>query len=251
MRTGGVRAALTIIGVVISATMACGGGDLGLFRQYEYEEEIYLSLDGTATVYVNSSLAALNALHGTSFDTSPVARVDARAIGDYFRTPTTHVTRVATSLRSRRRFVHIRMDVDDIRRLSEDAAFGWSSYAFTRDDNQVTFRQVVGASAAKDVGDVGWNGRELVRFRLHLPSKIIYRTPPVSVGRGNILTWEQPLAQRLRGEPLTFEARMDTESILFHTLWLFGLTLVAVAVGFALVIWWIVRAPAAAQPSKV
>ena len=33
---------------------ACSGG--GLFRQYQYEEEIYLSLDGTATVYVNSSI---------------------------------------------------------------------------------------------------------------------------------------------------------------------------------------------------
>ena len=42
-----------------------------LFRQYEYEEEIYLSLDGTATVYVNSSMAALNALRGTSFDAEP------------------------------------------------------------------------------------------------------------------------------------------------------------------------------------
>ena len=30
----------------------------GFFRQYEYEEDIYLSLDGTATVYVNSSIAA-------------------------------------------------------------------------------------------------------------------------------------------------------------------------------------------------
>ena len=26
----------------------------GFFRQYEYEEEVYLSLDGTATVYVNA-----------------------------------------------------------------------------------------------------------------------------------------------------------------------------------------------------
>jgi hypothetical protein len=34
---------------------------------------------------------------------------------------------------------------------------------------------------------------------------------------------------------------MDTESILFRTLWLFAGTFVAVAVTFALVIWWIVR----------
>jgi hypothetical protein len=51
---------------------ACSG--TALFRQYEYEEEIYLSLDGTATVYVNSSIAALNALRGTTFDASHPCR---------------------------------------------------------------------------------------------------------------------------------------------------------------------------------
>ena len=35
-----------------------------VFRQYEYEEDIYLSLDGSATVYVNTSVAALDALRG-------------------------------------------------------------------------------------------------------------------------------------------------------------------------------------------
>ena len=64
-----VLAALALIAVT---TAACGGG--GLFRPYEYEEDVYLSLDGTATIYVNASLAALNALRGTSFDTKPGAR---------------------------------------------------------------------------------------------------------------------------------------------------------------------------------
>ena len=44
--------------VLLVSTVACGGAT-SIFRQYEYEEEVYLSLDGTATVYVNSSLAAL------------------------------------------------------------------------------------------------------------------------------------------------------------------------------------------------
>src|SRR6266566_908660 len=83
---------------------ACAGGTT-LFRQYEYEEEIYLSLDGTATVYVNSSLAALNALRGASFDTSPGARVDTAAIRAFYSTPHTNVTRVPSWRRSNRRFV--------------------------------------------------------------------------------------------------------------------------------------------------
>ncbi|MBW8863097.1 MAG: hypothetical protein JF601_12145, partial [Acidobacteria bacterium] len=56
--------ALCLLGGLCAS--ACGGSSL--FRQYEYEEDVYLALDGTATVYVNSSIAALNALRGTTFD---------------------------------------------------------------------------------------------------------------------------------------------------------------------------------------
>jgi len=51
---------LRVLGVLV-LFVACSGGT-GLFKLYEYEEEMYLSLDGTATLYVNSSLAAMNAL---------------------------------------------------------------------------------------------------------------------------------------------------------------------------------------------
>src|SRR4051794_34451165 len=152
---------------------ACGG-TATLFRQYEYEEEIYLSLDGRATVYVNSSLAALNALRGTTFDVSPAARIDTAAVRAYYSTPATRVVRVSQSRRSNRRFVHVRLDVDDVTRLGGVAPFAWSKYRFTRDGDQFTYLQVVGASAAKDVGNVGWHGGEIVAFRVHLPSKIRY-----------------------------------------------------------------------------
>ena len=220
-------------------TAACGGTTL--FRQYEYEEELYLSLDGTATVYVNSSLAALNALHGTSFDTSPSARVDRAAVRDYYASRNTHVLWVRESRRSNRRFVHVRLDVDDVRRLGDAAPFAWSRYQFSQDGNQYIYRQTIGAAATKNVGKVGWTGRELVAFRLHLPSRITYHNTGRGVGRGNILVWEQSLAERLRSVPLTLDARMDSQSILYRTLWLFGITFLVVAVVFVLVIGWVMR----------
>jgi hypothetical protein len=214
---------------------------MSLFRQYEYEEEIYLSLDGTATVYVNSSIAALNALRGTAFDASPVARVDTSAIRAYYTTSDTQVTRVTQWRRSGRRFVQVRADVADISRLASTAPFSWSTYRFQQDNNQFVYTQTIGPSAAKPVGAVGWNGGELVAFRLHLPSKIRYHNTKGVESRGNILGWEQPLADRLRGAPLSIEARMDTQSILYTTLWLFGVTFVAVAAAFAAVIWFVMR----------
>ena len=48
------------MGALTSA--ACGTGLFG--REYEYEEEVYLKVDGSATIVVNASLAALSALRG-------------------------------------------------------------------------------------------------------------------------------------------------------------------------------------------
>jgi len=231
--------AALLVAVFLSSGAACGGAAT-IFRQYEYEEEVYLSLDGTATVYVNSSLAALNALRGTSFDAAPAARVDATAVRAYFNSATTRVTRVSQSRRNGRRYVHVRLDADDVRRLGEAAPFTWSQYNFQRDGDLYIYRQTVGDSATNGAAVRVWNGREIVAFRLHLPSKIRYHNTRPEV-RGNILVWEQSLADRLRGQPLLLEARMDPQSILYRTLWLFGITFVAVGIVFVAVIWWVMR----------
>jgi hypothetical protein len=235
-----VRCGLCVL--VVSAAACAGAG--GIFRQYEYEEEIYLALDGTATVYVNSSIAALNALRGTSFEATPTARIDTAAIRAYYTSPTTQVRRVSQSRRNGRRFVHVRLDADDVRTLGESAPFAWSKYALQQDGTLVVYRQTVGesaATAATAATAAGWNGREVVAFRLHLPSKIRHQNTHREVRRGNILEWEQPLADRLRGVPLALEANMDAQSILYRTLWLFGATFLTVAAAFVIVIWWVMR----------
>jgi hypothetical protein len=228
--------------VALAATLAPGCASGGLFRQYEYEEDIYLSLDGTATVYVNSSVPALNALRGTSLNTSPTARLDRDAVEKFYTTPVTHVRQVSQSRRNGRRFLHVRLDVDDIRRLGATAPFQWSRYEFKREGNLYVYLQTLGASANRKVGDVGWNGSELVAFRLHLPSKIAYHNAGVeNFKRGNILEWRQTLSDRLNGASLLLDARMQTESILYRTLLLFGATFIAVAATFAIVIVMVLR----------
>jgi hypothetical protein len=200
-----------LIACVVIAHAACSGAG-GLFRQYEYEEDIYLSLDGSATVYVNSSIPALDALRGAPFDVSPAARIDRAAVRDFYSSANTHVARVSSTRRSNRRFLHVRIDVDDIRQLNRAAPFAWSSYRFGRAGNEYEYRQEIGASANREIGRVGWTGRELIAFRQ-------------------------------RGEPLILDARMQTESILYRTLWLFAATFAAVAAAFGLVIWWMMSRP--------
>jgi hypothetical protein len=235
------RNAILLCGLCALTVLVSACSGTALFRQYEYEEEVYLSLDGSATVYVNSSIPALNALRGTTFDPDPDARVDTAAVRAYYSTPATRVTRVSQSRRSNRRFVHVRLDVDDVTRLGSAAPFAWSTYKFTHDGDLFKYLQVVGAASGKDPGNAGWNGGEIVAFRLHLPSKIRYHNTKRDVGRGNILVWEQSLAERLRGVPIELDARMERQSILYTTLWLFGITFIAVALAFGVVVVWIVR----------
>ena len=230
--------------LVSAATAAAGCSSGRLFQRYEYEEDVYLSLDGRATVYVSGSVAAIDALTGASFDVNPTARLDRDAVRQFYTTPITRVGSISQSRRNGRRFVHVRLDVDDVRLLGTVAPFQGARYEFRRQEDLYLYVQTLGASANKRVGEVGWTGGELVAFRLHLPSKITYHTNNNGEDnylRGNILLWEQPLAARLAGTPLVFDARMQTQSILYRTLLLFGGTAAAVAVAFVAVIALVVR----------
>jgi len=77
---------------------------------------------------------------------------------------------------------------------------------------------------------------------MHLPSRITYHNAPSHrTERGNILEWEQTLADRIGGAPLDIDVQLETQSILARTLVLFATTAVAALATLALVIWWIAR----------
>jgi hypothetical protein len=132
--------------------------------------------------------------------------------------------------------------VDDISRLGSASPFSWSHYSLTRQGDLMVYRQVVGAPAGDDptrsYEKARWTGEELVAFRIHIPSRVVYHNAGAdNMRRGNILVWEQALSDRLDGQPLTLEARMETQSILYRTVWLFGATLLVVAAMFLLIVW--------------
>lgn len=217
---------------------ACSGRVLK--PQYEYEEELYLGLDGSATLNLNASVPALVALHGVDLPTDARARLDRDRVRALFAHPDGDVT-LSTSRRGGRRFVHVSVQVEDVRRLAQIRPFSWSTYGLERDSDRIDFNQVVGRSSAREVGDIGWDGTEIVAFRMHVPSEILFHNSSADVRRGNILEWEQPLSARTRGEPLELRVQMAPESILYTTLLLFGSTILAAALTFAGVLWWIAR----------
>jgi hypothetical protein len=252
------RAALLAL-VMMAAVAGCGGRATAIFGpQYEYEEDLTLSLDGSATMVVNASLPALVVLRGLPFSTDPSERVDRDRVRAAYTSPYAQVTRVSMWTRANRRFVGVTLRVPDIRTLPQAPPFSWSTYDLHQENGLTVFRQTLGASAFKPgtMPNVGWTGSEVVAFRLHLPSRIGYQNTrtldtdrPRGASRGNILTWEQHLADRLDNTPIAWESgvpgvmavRMDSQSILYRTLWLFGLAFLAAVGVLALLIWLTMR----------
>jgi hypothetical protein len=233
-----VCAAVVLLGLACAIGSGCAAGVFK--RDYEYEEELYLSLDGSATLNVNASVASLVALRGAHLDPNPRARVDRVALRTFFGAPDTRVS-VSLSRRQGRRFVHASIAVDDVRKLSRLLPFAWSSYQFSRDGELLAFKQTVGSPTPQH-GAMPWKGGELVAFRMHLPSAVVFHNAPSGeVERGNILEWEQSLGDRMVGKPVDIRVQIEPTSVLAHTMWLFGGTIAAAFAAFAGVVWWIRR----------
>ena len=104
----------------------------------------------------------------------------------------------------------------------------------------------------------GWTGGELVAFRLHLPSRIVYHNArdletneTSDIARGNILSWEQHLTDRLDGRPISIEVKMDRQSILHRTLWLFAGAFAAAVPLIGALIWLTMRKGAKEGDARV
>jgi hypothetical protein len=242
-------AALAFVLIAAAAATACGGRFFG--KQYEYEEDLYLATDGSADLIVNASIPALVSLRGLPLDVDASAPVDRNKIRALYESPVTEVSRVSRPWRrDGRRFVQIRLRVSDVRKLTTAAPFSWSHYALGEEQDVRVFRQDVGASALRPgtLQNYGWKGKELVAIRLHLPSRIVEHNARdietnegSAVQRGNILAWEQLLTDRLDGRPISIEVRMDRQSILYTTLWLFAGAFAAAVLLLCGIIWLTIR----------
>jgi hypothetical protein len=170
----------------------------------------------------------------------------------------TRVGRISTWTRGGRRFVGVHITVADLRKLDQVAPLAWSKYDLHEEGDQVVYRHKLLPSQKRTTLPIhGLTGDELVAFRLHLPARIRFqnsrwldRDESRPAARGNILTWEQRLRERLKGNPIAYaedktpdvmEARMDRESILYRTLWLFGIAFAAALLVLAGLIWLTMR----------
>jgi hypothetical protein len=241
---------LAFLVILIAAVSSCSNP---LGRQYEYDEQTYLSTDGSATVVISASVAALVAMRGLPLDPAPLSRVTSDDVRRVFEAAGCTVERAARPWRrDGRRFVQARLHVADVRKAATCGVLGWSTYGFEVTPEQIRYTQAVGAPAgelpARAPEGITWDGNELVAFKLHLPSRVTYQNvrrlsdgEPGTVERGNILTWEQRLSDRLAGQPIAMEVRTDSESILFRTVSLFAGAFAAAVLVLIVAVWLIIR----------
>ena len=258
------RAALVTLAVAI-VLGACTGGNGPLGPEYEYEEDLTLRLDGSATLVVNTSVPALIALRGLPLNPELRTRGDQlkKQLQDIYTSPYTKVGRISNWTRHGRRYVGIHLTVSDVRELSKVGPLAWAKHELREEGEQVVYRETLSKPAVGPdaLAKAGLTGNEIVAFRLHLPARIRFhnshyldRPESRPAARGNILTWEQRLGQRLEGQPIAYaedktpdviEVRMDRKSILYRTLWLFGFAFLAALLVIAGLIWMTMRrAPA-------
>lgn len=241
-----MRASCALVAGLLIAVAACSSP---FGPQYEYEEQVYLRVDGAATVVVDSSITALVALRGIALDPAAPASTDRAYLRSIFEGAGCHVDNVGQPWRRRgRRFVQIRISTPDVRTLSKCGLLNWSTYALGPNGDGLRYQQVVGAPIARDPGQVNWDGTELVAFKLHAPSKVRSHNvrrldidAPGDLERGNIMTWEQRLADRRTGKPIDIDVSMDSTSILYTTLWIFGGAATAAVGVLALIVWLTIR----------
>jgi hypothetical protein len=112
------------------------------------------------------------------------------------------------------------------------------------------YQQIVGPPIGpKDAKTLApWDGSEVVAFKLHAPSRVTFHNVKRledgengEVGRGNILTWEQRLSDRLAGVPIEMVVEMESTSILNTTLWVFGGAFGAAVLVLVALIWLAIR----------
>jgi hypothetical protein len=186
--------------------------------RYEYQEDLYLEVDGSGEIRVSCSKDIFTLLYGTD------EQLDDAGLADFWESPELQVVSVSRSRRQGRDFLFIRSRFEDVNRLSDRTIFQGRRYQLEAGEESLTLTVNIQGGRERNDKKRFPNGR--FRFRIHFPSPVRNHNSETGVERGNIITWEQPVVDHLEGEPFHIEARFDRRTVFSVTL-----TLLAIALG--------------------
>ena len=199
---------------------------------YEYEEDVFLQVDGSGALRVSGSAAML----GTLFELPAVTTAD---LATYFDREGFELDTVRETEREARRFLHVSGRFTDWNALCRHPAFATRRCRLVLGDEASTLELQV--PAARGGVPPGVDPDAVVAFRFHLPSTVRFHTAPEPIQRGNILEWERSVAETFGDEPVSAQIRFDRESVLATTFRIIALALGTVVLGVAAAVGLMVR----------
>ena len=196
---------------------------------YEYEEEVFLRLDGSGRFRVSGSREALGTL-------LPLSRVTVETVRDHFDEPQVELDSVRETERDGRSFIHVQARFSDWSRLCEHPAFSGRNCSLVIGPDVLEIEATVPGPQ--------WSGRVAtdpdapIAFRIHFPSTVAFHNSPNEIERGNIVRWQRSMGEHFAREPLVIQARFEKRSVLETTVMVLiaAVSLVAVAITGAILL---------------
>jgi hypothetical protein len=183
---------------------------------YEYEEEIFLEVDGSGRIRMSGSTAAVEALHG----------IRAEMAKSLFEGIVVHSVRETE--RGGQMLVHVEASFTRWENLCQVPAFRGRACRFTRADTDRELELSIPSAPAAALVDRA----APVAFRFHFPSAVRHHNSPNGIERGNIVSWKRAFD----GPPLDIRVRFDRRTLLAERISVMGkaLFLVVASIGTAL-----------------
>ncbi len=198
---------------------------------YEYEEEVFLKVDGSGQIRMSGSTAALEALHGLDQATAESAKA-------LFEGEGVEILSALETERERRKFVHVQARFSDWERLCRLPAFRDRGCRLVKGEDLALELSLPSPRAA---APQSLDPQALLALRYHLPGTIRYHNSTSDIERGNILSWKRTLREHFAGRPLDLAVRFDRRTILAATARVMGLALGLVLASIATALWLMVR----------
>ncbi len=199
---------------------------------YEYEEEVFLEVDGSGEIRMSGSTAAIEALHG-------LADAGAERAEELFVGEGVELLSALETERERRKFVHVQARFSHWEKLCEVPAFRDRGCRLAKGEEGLAL--ALSLPSPRAAAPQSLDPQALLALRYHFPSTIHYHNSPGDIERGNILSWKRTLREHFAGRPLDLAVRFDRRTILAASARVMGLALSLVVASIATALWVMVR----------
>lgn len=198
---------------------------------YEYEEEVFLEVDGSGEIRMSGSTAAIHAIHHVDDGASR-----AKAL---FEAEGVEIVSARETERERRKFVHVEARFGDWDALCRTPAFRGRVCRLTKGEEGLALE--LSLPSPREAAPDDLDPHAILALRYHFPSTIHYHNSPGGIERGNILAWKHTLREHFAGRPLDVEVRFDRRTILQATVSVLGVSLALVLATIAIALGLMVR----------